>query len=771
MTDLKNKWATAQKKEAAYWREILEGGDKQKQYNDFEVSQQHVYKISMGFPPDFELVSGLYDLNNLSILDIGGGPNSLLLQSRNFSKGTVVDPLEVSSAVKERYEGLGIDLIQERGETFSSKNIYDEVWIYNCLQHVEDPEALLKNAKNLGKKVRIFEIVHQGTDELHLHTITPELIEGILGEPDIINHRRYYYKPSEEIFSTNNTTVYSSVFITDYRKKVYHLICPPTLKISDEMSYSPYVHIIKNMCKILKEDPNGELIVYGVEGSDVPHDKFINIVDTAEYDSRANGLSDLDMTLLSFYGYDGEYYQNAKEKILEGLYANLYDIKHDMILLSHSVMWDSVERFAKGGWPVIEYAVGYGKTKAPHCIFPSYTIQSALAGIRDKDIYNKINYYDFVIPHPSDHTVYGFGKDQGVEDYLLFLGRIQDSKGYQVLQELARISPYKIKVAGPLGKLNEKGFHELVDAGIFEYVGIVGETEKRALLKNATALLAPSKVHEIFHIAATEAMLSGVPVISSDAGAFSETIEHGKTGFRCNSLGDYEQAILNLKTLDKDYIKKYAYLNFSNDICKEKYYQAFNKIQDVYQGGGWYDRNTGYDIGLTGKNFDTDNALIIAAHCDDELIEHGNFLRSPANKNSTIVIVTSDGNEARQEESIAFAESLGLKKPIFLNHVDGKIEVEELFSDIENLISAFSPTIVATHTVFDERHDDHKKINRVVFSLQKKYGFSIRTVDNTSNNGLGEEALLWKIHAFYEFFKTQVGNVKWARVQDKMKSS
>jgi glycosyltransferase involved in cell wall biosynthesis len=46
-------------------------------------------------------------------------------------------------------------------------------------------------------------------------------------------------------------------------------------------------------------------------------------------------------------------------------------------------------------------------------------------------------------------------------------------------------------------------------------------------------------------------MLCGTPLISTNFGAFAETIEHGVTGFRCNTLGDFVKAIEKAGTLDR----------------------------------------------------------------------------------------------------------------------------------------------------------------------------------------------------------------------------
>lgn len=132
-------------------------------------------------------------MNGETILDIGGGPSSLLLKCENV-KGTVVDPCDYPEWVEQRYKESGIEylkmkgedvdrIMQERGyaEDFGSCEIFDEVWIYNCLQHTEDPEKIIKNALQMGKLIRIFEWIETGVNDGHLHSFTREQLESWLG--------------------------------------------------------------------------------------------------------------------------------------------------------------------------------------------------------------------------------------------------------------------------------------------------------------------------------------------------------------------------------------------------------------------------------------------------------------------------------------------------------------------------------------------------------------------------------------------------------------
>jgi 2-polyprenyl-3-methyl-5-hydroxy-6-metoxy-1,4-benzoquinol methylase len=115
-----------------------------------------------------------------NILDIGGGPVSMLLKCPH-AKGVVVDPCEYPYWIEERYKCAGIKYEKKRGEDVDEVGVYDEVWIYNVLQHVDDPEKIVKNAKKAGKLIRIFEWIGIQPCEGHPHMLTEEGLNKWLG--------------------------------------------------------------------------------------------------------------------------------------------------------------------------------------------------------------------------------------------------------------------------------------------------------------------------------------------------------------------------------------------------------------------------------------------------------------------------------------------------------------------------------------------------------------------------------------------------------------
>ena len=122
--------------------------------NTFDEDQKHyIYGRLMGL----NLVGYTYQLPNIKVMDIGGGPTSMLLKCKGVQPGSlVVDPIEYPQWTKDRYQMMGIDVLVDVGENVTQTG-FDEVWIYNCMQHALDPEKIIHNAKRAAPVLRLFE--------------------------------------------------------------------------------------------------------------------------------------------------------------------------------------------------------------------------------------------------------------------------------------------------------------------------------------------------------------------------------------------------------------------------------------------------------------------------------------------------------------------------------------------------------------------------------------------------------------------------------------
>jgi len=121
-----------------------------------------------------------FSVNGKKILDIGGGPVSLLLKCHDHGGSKVVDPIKYPKWTIDRYAANNIEYDQKPGEDVDEEG-YDEVWIYNCLQHVIDPEKIINNAKKAAPVIRIFEWIDIPAHEGHPHELKEDKLNKWLG--------------------------------------------------------------------------------------------------------------------------------------------------------------------------------------------------------------------------------------------------------------------------------------------------------------------------------------------------------------------------------------------------------------------------------------------------------------------------------------------------------------------------------------------------------------------------------------------------------------
>jgi glycosyltransferase involved in cell wall biosynthesis len=233
----------------------------------------------------------------------------------------------------------------------------------------------------------------------------------------------------------------------------------------------------------------------------------------------------------------------------------------------------------------VETGIGYPQTWSEYRIFESQAWRHYHAGKANRNGAN----YEWVIPNYYRNEDWPLiEKPSG---YLLFSGRICDIKGMATIAEIAKGTGREIKLAGQgdptpwVSQLPEK------DKDLLKVVGHLKGKERATLYGNAEAIITPTLFHEPFCGVAVEAMLCGTPVIATSYGAFTETIEHGKTGFRCRTLGDFIEATKRVKFLDRKYISDRARSLYTLTPCGKQYTAVFEQLHDLHSGGGWYTCN------------------------------------------------------------------------------------------------------------------------------------------------------------------------------------
>lgn len=181
-------------------------------------------------------------------------------------------------------------------------------------------------------------------------------------------------------------------------------------------------------------------------------------------------------------------------------------------------------------------------------------------------------YFDCVIPNSYDPADYLLADGTGT--YLLFMGRLTARKGLEVVAELAK--DHKVITAGQGDPL----------PGV-EHVGVVRGAMKAALIAGARAVLCPTTYIEPFGGVAVEAMLSGVPVITSPFGAFSETVADGISGYRCHTLDQFRRAVDAVDDLDPKAVQEWAQDRFTLGAVAPQYDRWLHRLATLYDQG-WY---------------------------------------------------------------------------------------------------------------------------------------------------------------------------------------
>lgn len=151
-----------------------------------EENKQITYAHRMGLKviPTYDGRWPVYDLEGKSVLDIGGGPVSMLLKCINRGACLVADPCLYPGWTQARYTAAGLGHALIAGEELTPELVgqqFDEVWIYNVLQHTQNPQQIARNACRLAPVVRVFEWIDTPAEPGHPHTLTQGILEAWFG--------------------------------------------------------------------------------------------------------------------------------------------------------------------------------------------------------------------------------------------------------------------------------------------------------------------------------------------------------------------------------------------------------------------------------------------------------------------------------------------------------------------------------------------------------------------------------------------------------------
>ena len=161
------RWETAQRAE----RDIHD--------NDLRNTAQHYAETYKKY---FKYVGLGTDLQGLHIMEVGPAYHPALAICSNWGMAIIVEPMS-SPQLFETVRLFNISILDEPLEYYpgiinwrtAAKEHSDkpvEIWIFNVMQHVIDPDKFIEVCKSLADRIRFFEPIDTPVEQHHPHSYT-----------------------------------------------------------------------------------------------------------------------------------------------------------------------------------------------------------------------------------------------------------------------------------------------------------------------------------------------------------------------------------------------------------------------------------------------------------------------------------------------------------------------------------------------------------------------------------------------------------------------
>lgn len=187
-----------------------------------------------------------------------------------------------------------------------------------------------------------------------------------------------------------------------------------------------------------------------------------------------------------------------------------------------------------------------------------------------------------MVPNGVPLEVYKCRTEVAPDAPLVFLGRIEETKGPHLAIEVARRSGRKLLIAGNIPAEHRRWFEDMIaphlDGIQIRYVGPVNDAQKNELLGSAHAFLMPILWEEPFGIVMAEAMACGTPVIGFRRGAVPEVVAHGSTGFVVNTVEEMAAAVERICRLSRHATRARVERLYSSEAVADGYIRLYEEI-------------------------------------------------------------------------------------------------------------------------------------------------------------------------------------------------
>ena len=353
---------------------------------------------------------------------------------------------------------------------------------------------------------------------------------------------------------------------------IFHIVGLPHTVVSKEYSSCAFTQKHLNFCKMMKS--LGHIVYeYSGEGSEAECDEHITII-TNEQRKYFWGCNDWRKDFFAIeWTSNKPYWMIANAMAIEGIEKRIKP-GHIICLIGGHCHKPIADMFPNN--KSVEYGIGYTGVFSKYKVFESYSHMHNIYGQIQQSIGSS---FDTVIPNYFDTKDFYVADKK--EDYFLFVGRLIKVKGVEQAIEACNKAGKKLLIAGQgaleysSGRIKTNDFSA---TGNFEYIGTINVKQRADLMAKALGIIVPTQYIEPFGGVAIEAMMSGTPVITSDWGAFTETVINGVTGYRTHNVNEIVESINKVHLLDSKVISDYAKKRFSLDTVKMQYEEYFKRL-------------------------------------------------------------------------------------------------------------------------------------------------------------------------------------------------
>ena len=347
----------------------------------------------------------------------------------------------------------------------------------------------------------------------------------------------------------------------------FHVVSLPHTQTTEAFSCCAYTEKVRKFCKMMKGRGHSVFLYAGGLNA-APCDEWVTCITESE---RRQAVGEKPYVEASF-DWSLPHWQNFNQNTIEAMRRRIKP--QDFICLIAGIAQKQIAD-AFPNHLTVEFGIGYGGSFANFRVWESYAWMHACYGSKVPNTHDLDGkWFDCVIPNYFEPELFPFQAAKG--DYYLFMGRLVARKGAVIAADVCERLGKALILAG-LGEWSGYGTH----------VGIVGPKERGGLMAGAKALFCPTQYIEPFGGVAVEAMMCGTPAITTDWGAFPETVIQGKTGFRCRTLQEFVDAAEHVGELDAEVIRRHAVNNYSLEAIAPKYEAYFERLNTLWHEG-WY---------------------------------------------------------------------------------------------------------------------------------------------------------------------------------------